>query len=78
MFYVHQFYGQEHPNYYEILGVTRDVSASALKKAFKRISLVYHPDKNRANVDTYEVFKAAYDVINSSISYHVVIRIGAK
>jgi curved DNA-binding protein CbpA len=33
-------------DYYQILGVRRDCDENALKKAFKKLSLKYHPDKN--------------------------------
>ena len=35
-------------NYYEILGVGRDVTDSELKRQYKQLALVLHPDKNRA------------------------------
>ncbi|XP_055916538.1 dnaJ homolog subfamily B member 12 [Eupeodes corollae] len=35
-------------NFYEVLGVTKDATDSAVKKAYKRLALQLHPDKNRA------------------------------
>lgn len=35
-------------NFYEVLGVTKDATDSAIKKAYKRLALQLHPDKNRA------------------------------
>jgi molecular chaperone DnaJ len=35
-------------DYYDVLGVTRDASRDAIKDAFRRLALKYHPDRNKA------------------------------
>lgn len=52
--------------YYEILGVPNDASDRDIKRAFRKLSLQYHPDKNPSE-DAQEKFKeinVAYEVLN--------------
>ncbi len=54
-------------DYYEVLGVDRSVDKDALKKAYRKIAIKYHPDKNPDDKDAEEKFKEAaeaYEVLS--------------
>jgi molecular chaperone DnaJ len=54
-------------DYYEVLGVARNASEADLKKAFRRLAMKYHPDRNTGDADTEAKFKEAklaYDVLS--------------
>jgi molecular chaperone DnaJ len=53
-------------DYYEQLGVPRNASPEDLKKAFRKLAMQYHPDRNPGDAEAEQTFKAineAYDVL---------------
>lgn len=56
-------------DYYEILGVGKSANESELKKAYRKLALQYHPDKNPDNKEAEEKFKEAaeaYEVLSDA------------
>ena len=54
-------------DYYEVLGVPRNVSADDLKKSFRKLAMQYHPDKNPGDKKSEEKFKEvseAYETLS--------------
>ncbi len=53
-------------DYYELLGVNRTASPDDIKKAFRKLAMAHHPDRNQGNKDAEKKFKElnhAYDVL---------------
>lgn len=46
-------------DYYEVLGVARDATEADLKKAYRRVAMKHHPDRNPDNKESEELFKEA-------------------
>ena len=58
----------EKRDYYEVLGVSKSADATEIKKAYRKLALKYHPDKNPGDKEAEEKFKEAaeaYDVLSN-------------
>lgn len=56
-------------DYYEVLGVDKKAEAAEIKKAYRKLAMKYHPDKNKDDKDAEEKFKEAseaYEVLSES------------
>lgn len=68
-------------DYYDLLGVPRDADASIIKKSYRRLAKVYHPDKNRGDKKVEQKFKdisKAYEVLVDPEKREVYDRYGEE
>ncbi|HKL01619.1 MAG TPA: molecular chaperone DnaJ [Desulfotignum sp.] len=69
----------EKRDYYEILGVARDADKVILKKAYRKLAIKYHPDKNPDDKEAVEKFKEAseaYEVLTNDNKRHIYDQFG--
>lgn len=56
-------------DYYQLLGVSREAGSEEIKKAYRKLALEYHPDRNQGSKEAEERFKEvteAYEVLRDS------------
>ena len=66
-------------DYYEVLGVPRDASADAIKKAYRKLARTHHPDVNPGDKKAEARFKEAqeaYDVLSDAEKRSLYDRFG--
>jgi len=66
-------------DYYEILELRRDCSSSEIKKAYRKLALKYHPDRNQGDKEAEEKFKLvneAYQVLSDESKRSIYDRYG--
>jgi molecular chaperone DnaJ len=56
------------PDYYEVLGVSKNASKDAISSAYRKLAMKYHPDRNPGDAQAVEQFKlcaAAYEILSN-------------
>lgn len=71
----------DYKDYYKILGVGKTASQDEIKKAYRKLAKVYHPDKNPNNAEAERKFKdltEAYEVLSDSENRKKYDELGAN
>jgi molecular chaperone DnaJ len=66
-------------DYYDVLGVTRDADPKAIKSAYRKLAMQFHPDRNPGDKAAEETFKEAaeaYEVLSDDSKRHLYDRGG--
>ena len=67
-------------DYYEVLGVAKDADAKAIKSAYRKLAMKYHPDRNPDDRESaerrFKEVSEAYDVLNDRQKRAVYDRYG--
>ena len=54
------------PNVYEFLGLNKNCDARQIKKSFRSLAIIYHPDKSQLPdaAEKFDILKKAVDILN--------------
>jgi len=53
-------------DYYKVLGVSKNASADEIKRAYRKLALQYHPDKNSSDGEKFKEINEAYQVLSDT------------
>ena len=59
-------------DYYEVLGVSKNASDDEIKKAYKKMAIKYHPDRNPDDKEAEAKFKEAAEAYDAVSYTHLV------
>ena len=62
-------------DYYEVLGVDRNADEQAIKKAYRKLAMKYHPDRNPDNKEAEEKFKEVNEAYDSLVRAFLDLRL---
>lgn len=68
-------------DYYEVLGITKSATADEVKKAYRKMAIKYHPDKNPGDAEAEKRFKEiseAYEVLSDPQKKQMYDRFGKE
>ncbi|MFA0960504.1 DnaJ C-terminal domain-containing protein [Roseivirga sp. BDSF3-8] len=71
----------DYKDYYKILGVKKDASPEEIKKAYRKLAVKYHPDKNQGDPQAEDRFKdvtEAHEVLSNPENRKMYDRLGAN
>ena len=71
----------EYKDYYQILGISRNASPQDVRKAYRKLAMQYHPDRNPGDKQAEERFKEineAYQVLSDSQKRAHYDRLGSE
>ena len=64
--------------YYDILGVSPDASDNDIKRAYRKLAVQYHPDKNPDGAEKFKDITMAYEVLSDEKKRKLYDRFGEK
>ena len=67
-------------DYYKILGISKNATEEEIKKAYRKLALKYHPDKNKSAgaEEKFKEFAEAYDVLSDKKKRDIYDQVGEE